>query len=514
MTTSEFPPPVCFGLPDKFDRWRPNQAEACELMLSEKPRFTIAVCPTGFGKSLTYITAALASGKRAVILTSTKGLQNQLISEFGGVEGIMEIKGRSNYTCRLNSKVTCETGLCAFGVKCSFREQGGCEYYDKVKQAKSYKTRVVITNYAYWMSQNEYSTGLGKFDLLILDEAHDAVDHLNSHVSVQFNLKAYEGRYLKKGLPQTHYEWKMWAMETASTLEGEIEATKLARKEKTLITLMNLEAKVRRLAEGIDQTWVWSSYGDQVTISPLWPAPFKEILFLGIPNVVLTSATIVLKTADLLGIPKEDLQHVEFPHSFEVERRPFIHTPTVKMNFRNGEGDKLIWLNRMDAIISKRLGTKGIIHTTSYDRRDVVCGESKFKDYMITHSNTTTQKTVEHFKVSPPPAILVSPSMVTGWDFPGDECRWQIIIKLPYPDLRDNIVKKRGDADKDYINYQVVQRLIQATGRGCRSETDYCETFILDNNITWFMDRNSHLFVSWFDGAYRMERVTPQPLIY
>ena len=74
MITEFIPAPIYFGLPEKFDRWRPYQDEACFLMLQPSPRFTMAVCPTGFGKSLTYITAAMASEGRSVILSLSGSL--------------------------------------------------------------------------------------------------------------------------------------------------------------------------------------------------------------------------------------------------------------------------------------------------------------------------------------------------------------------------------------------------------------------------------------------------------
>ena len=57
-----------------------------------------------------------------------------------------------------------------------------------------------------------------------------------------------------------------------------------------------------------------------------------------------------------------------------------------------------------------------------------------------------------------------------------------------------------------------MQNIIQATGRGCRSVDDYCETYLLDNNIVWYMDRNKHLMVDWFKDVYRIERRIPEPL--
>jgi Rad3-related DNA helicase len=102
--------------------------------------------------------------------------------------------------------------------------------------------------------------------------------------------------------------------------------------------------------------------------------------------------------------------------------------------------------------------------------------------------------------------------MATGWDFPDDECRWQIIIKLPYPDTRGKIMSARSRSDSDFTSYITMQQLIQATGRGVRNKRDWCETFILDNNITWFLKSYKHLSVEWFKGAFMVKVTIPQPL--
>jgi Rad3-related DNA helicase len=139
--------------------------------------------------------------------------------------------------------------------------------------------------------------------------------------------------------------------------------------------------------------------------------------------------------------------------------------------------------------------------------------QSKFRDVMISHSRRDTEKVVRDFKKAQPPLILVSPSMATGWDFPDDECRWQIIVKLPYPDTRGNIIKARSKQDPDFTSYLVMQQLIQACGRGVRSDHDWCETFVTDNNITWFIVKSGHLAVNWFEEAYSARTTIPRPMI-
>lgn len=514
MTNPVLPPPTAFGLPGKFSQWRENQDLACLSMTEPEPRFLLQVCPTGFGKSATYITAATLMEGRTAILTSTKGLQSQLMKDFGSMDGVVEIRGRGNYPCRLNTKVNCDSGLCMFGIKCDFKEGGGCFYFDAVRSAL--RAKVVITNYSYWTAQNEFSEGLGKFDLLVLDEAHSSPDHVIDHTSVQFS-KGFklerEILDLDDSLPNDADTWAVWAEEKLTDAKVELEYAKTHRKEKKFIHLKRLVEKLTRLVDRINRKWVWEDNSFEVILTPTWPAPYCEsVLFLGIPKVVLTSATVVPKTAHLLGIDSSHMKYEEYPHSFPLESRPLIHLPTVRMNFRNGPVEERLWISKLDNIIRDRIGTKGIIHTVSYKRRDFVMENSRYSQHMVTHQRKDTESVVRAFKRAKAPTILVSPSMATGWDFPDDECRWQVIVKLPFPDTRGEIMKARSNQDKDYLSYVVMQQLIQACGRGVRSETDWCETYLLDNNIQWFLKNNEHLCVEWFKGAYKVNPIIPKPL--
>jgi ATP-dependent DNA helicase DinG len=82
-------------------------AEAVEAALSER-RHLIAEAGTGTGKTLAYLVPAILSGKRVVISTGTKNLQEQLFykdipflqKHLGGELRVCYMKGRNNYACR------------------------------------------------------------------------------------------------------------------------------------------------------------------------------------------------------------------------------------------------------------------------------------------------------------------------------------------------------------------------------------------------------------------------------
>jgi Rad3-related DNA helicase len=124
-----------------------------------------------------------------------------------------------------------------------------------------------------------------------------------------------------------------------------------------------------------------------------------------------------------------------------------------------------------------------------------------------------TDDLVRRFKAMNPPAILVTPSVSTGYDFPGKDCECQIIDKVPFPPRQKMVVVAREALDSEYSIYHAIQDLVQAAGRPTRSASDKAETFIIDNNIEWVMNRYRYLVPKWFYQAYSVEPVIPKPLV-
>ena len=99
-----------------LSRWHPNyefrpgqldMAEAVESALKDK-RHLLVEAGTGTGKTLAYLVPAILSGKRVVVSTGTKNLQEQLFfkdipflqQHFERQLKVCYMKGRANYACR------------------------------------------------------------------------------------------------------------------------------------------------------------------------------------------------------------------------------------------------------------------------------------------------------------------------------------------------------------------------------------------------------------------------------
>src|SRR5579872_2086990 len=105
-----------FSRQGSLSQWHPNyeyragqvdMAEAVESALADK-RHLIVEAGTGTGKTLAYLVPALLSGKRIIVSTGTKNLQEQLFfkdvpflqQHFSRPLKVCYMKGRNNYACR------------------------------------------------------------------------------------------------------------------------------------------------------------------------------------------------------------------------------------------------------------------------------------------------------------------------------------------------------------------------------------------------------------------------------
>ncbi|MFB3828137.1 MAG: ATP-dependent DNA helicase [Bryobacteraceae bacterium] len=119
MTTQAKPAPRArsfFSRHGTLSKWHPNyeyrpgqveMAEAVEAALADG-RHLIVEAGTGTGKTLAYLVPALLSGRRIVVSTGTKNLQEQLYfkdvpflqQHFPRPLSVCYMKGRANYACR------------------------------------------------------------------------------------------------------------------------------------------------------------------------------------------------------------------------------------------------------------------------------------------------------------------------------------------------------------------------------------------------------------------------------
>ena len=96
------------ALPDYEPRREQAALAACVEHALATGEHLVAEAGTGIGKSLAYLVPALESGRRVVVATATKALQEQLLTKdvpiaaaaIGRDVRVEVLKGRANYLCR------------------------------------------------------------------------------------------------------------------------------------------------------------------------------------------------------------------------------------------------------------------------------------------------------------------------------------------------------------------------------------------------------------------------------
>lgn len=388
--------------------------------------------------------------------------------------------------------------------------------------------------------------------MLILDEAHDAPDKLAEFCEVELT-EADCDEFLESGLPPVEDgvdAWADWAAHHMRKLTRDLEIARewAANDPETANRLRTFAGKVEFLATarvwqrgepseptvaipGQAVDWVAERTSGPrggnagAKFSPVWAHRYAErFLFCRIPKVVLVSATIMPITARYLGVPPEQMEFREHQSGFHPERRPIYILPTAQMSSKSTDSDYRALTTKIDQIVAGRMDRKGLIHTVSYRLSDFIVDNchNVTRDLMDWcrkqgkwSNREAIRDVVDRYKRGDVRKILVGPSFETGFDFPYDQCEYQIVVKLPFIDSRPAVVAARKKSDKHYLNYVTALRLVQMCGRGMRAADDRCETFILDANARWFLKAARELLPKWFRAALRtVDRIpTPPPKI-
>lgn len=400
----------------------------------------------------------------------------------------------------------------------------GCTYYDKVLAAKYRK--IVNANYAAWISANMYTEGWGKFDLVACDEAHEAEDWIARMLAVRF--QKCHAKLTGSKLPNTTNIaiWVQWANRELSMIRAAIRLEKKKQSQASvkrvikLRTLQQVEAQLKRMAM---MTSEWRVFPDQhhILFQPIWVHQYTEsLLFNRADKVVFASSTMVPNTLNLIGVTDIEMDFWSHPSTFPVSRRPVYYYPVVRMRHGMSLEEELLWINAVDNFISQRLDRKGIIHTVSYTRLNLLLKHSKFASMMVASSpssatgqNTSSAKlTLQRFRMSPTPSILVGPNWSTGIDLKYQDAQYTIIPKVPFPDITDPLHVARSEDNPDYGWYHAGTKLTQSIGRAMRAEDDQNETLITDMSFGTFMSRHRRMIPDWLWAAVTRVTQLPYPL--
>jgi ATP-dependent DNA helicase DinG len=472
-------------------------------------KFVLLELPTGTGKSAVGIAAtkwASTWGSGGYILSTQKALTAQYMRDFATM-GLVELRGRASYDCH-DFRTNCEVGAGLRGKNTSACLQ--CPY--KAAKDRFVSQKIGVTNFDYFLAETLYSGQLPKRSMLVIDEGHILEQKVLGFTDFEispFSLQKYSVAIpiIEDGDIVAATEWihdqMIPAIDTfiRAIPEDDVEQSEDRRQAE------NLARRMRRFVAGNQQEWAFWTDGKRLVFRPLGAARYaQDYLFSRAEVVVIMSATILDFDVfrNTLGIDEKDCVCLAVPSEFPGENRPIFYRPVGSMNFHNKASTLPKIADALDKLLRARPDVKGLIHTNSYDMNRLLTQALRAAGHgsrIVTHGSGGAEAAIERHILSDAPTVLCSPAMTEGLDLRDDLSRFQVVVKVPYPPFKDPYVVARRRLDKDWYSWQTAMRLIQATGRSVRSETDYAETYIVDSNFGDFRRLNQRLLPAWWRAA-------------
>ncbi len=547
-------PADCFPYPS-MRRFQKDVLEQVDQAMASK-RFIVLEAPVGFGKSA--VAAALCTYlSSAYILTSTKQLQDQYASDFG----FPVVKGKSNFQCRVPissglfppcSKGRCEADwrlsdcphyltfeeydehrrrLCTRDSKREHvKDEKLCPYYDQ--KWSGFRAPVTVCNYPFLLSELKYTKDVPHRRLLVCDEAHDLEKQIVGFASfslVRSELERYwsgdDGKRFV--IPDRGVDEPAAWLDVLSDTKGVLDefcATHLedGTLQDRVAACKDLDEALERFIadlEGDPTNWVVNSVKkakdgsiDEVVFQPIQIGSFTSPLFETADSVLFMSATIFSKEllCRTLGMEEEDVSYVSVPEStFPVENRPIYALNTARLSWTSMDASLGSIAGAVDAIMDRHVGERGVIHTTSYYQVNYIMQHvsEPNRERLVTTEGSSERSVLLRIHGSTDASVLISPSLFQGVDLKDEMSRFQVVVKVPYPDLSERRTVVKLQRDSAWYDWQTALRLVQTYGRSVRSETDYAVTYVLDSNFMRFVNVHRGLFPGYFLDALRSEGV-------
>ena len=498
----------------------------------------ILSAPTGVGKSLIAATLARYFGS-SFIVTASKQLQDQYSKD---LKFLMPVKGKSNFAClklmdqesllksdtrgAIQRGLTCEKGVCEEttmknGKKvkesCQFKPKLG-EPHDDTKDSCYYyeqKYRALTSPHSIWnyaayfqlmkFNKKAYAEYVSK-PIAIFDEAHKVEDQIIQFIGVDI-YSTYLSECHIDEKPYNLSEMNMVAKLLDDLARSYSEQIKELLDSRAFILnpdyalLAKLESRYEKMANAHAEIFINKNnfvvndpFSDErgnfrsVSVKPLDISKYVKTFF-DIENQVFMSATIDKDSfCENAGLDSDRVGFVDTPRSpFPPDSRRINFLNTKKLSYSSSRDDELAVIKKIDDIMSQHSTERGLILTSSekkcIDIRNNL-SEKNRQRIRICHSrneNGMTQDEVLQEHAFDEDGVLLSSSLWEGVDLKDDLSRFQIIAKVPYPNLSEKRTKDKMKRFPLWYKSQTITKLLQGFGRSIRSENDWAVTYVLDS---------------------------------
>lgn len=542
------------------------------ILNADRPDRTIIQAPTGSGKSITAMVIAGVLNEyfnmKGYILISDLSLLDQYIRD---IERYLPewgyIKGQDNYSC-LKNGMDYRFGQCHMidGLKrigeimlqyddCS----PSCAYIqDRIRAAQA---GVTLCTYHHFLShQNMRLHGATSYafqarDFIICDEAHKIVDIVQQMYSVvigEKTIKLVHNIAKQVDMDENDESIKRVEEKVTNLLDSpEVPSIILNRVSEIYSAIdtfdHNVSPIVRRLVDGKNKTamslsirygqikdvleelssftenartaddivFTLASDGKTVTLNRLNEnLLMKKHFHPYYKYAVFMSATIGDPVEFSKNAAFDDYDFLDIPSTFDFTYSKIFFVPGHKMSIKYKQESMPSVANMIGNIMKLYETMRGCILVSSYsmakEMRDMLPVEEQ-KRVLLYENSREKIDALNRYKYGTNNYVLIGPSLFDGISLDDDLCRFIIIAKIPYPDLSNKFCNKKRELNPAWYSSQAALSIIQGVGRGVRSETDWCQTFILDDCFSMLLQMSWKTFSKDFKA--RIQKITKESLV-
>lgn len=464
------------------------------------------------------------------------------------------LKGQQNYICNKNA-LPFPSGVCQLNNCKSYGDiakkysdcASDCEYI--LLRHKAVESPVLVCTYSFWLLQQNYvknrvmNPPFTDRDFVICDEAHKLQSIVQSHFSPKFGKEDFTKILTVKNIVDGNGSaggWKEYTdlrneifnetdnekllkllseycdilvklSQKTDDIRADVARTtkdvgKMGKEDLNILRACNfLDNHVETFQEYIDIIEDIGAYAlvkndsekDTITFNCLDESYLMDKYFRkNCAKRMYMSATIGDPDAFShdVAIPNRKF-YLRMPSVFDYTNSPIFFIKDYELSYRKKDQSLPYIIKMIDGALNMYKDYRGIIQTGSYAfAKALKDGLSKenAKRIILYEDSTSKSESLELYKISEN-RVLVGPSLVEGLSFDDDLCRFQIIMKVPYPSLTDKFISAKMNYDKQWYSNTTAISILQGVGRGVRNMNDWCVTFIVDG-----------CFLRLFQMSYKM----------
>lgn len=458
--------------------------------------------PTGSGKTAIYLTAAVESGLRTLVIVPRNGLQEQVASYSGKMNiPILYLFERAKMCNKNSSKPPC---LSKFrkGNKWFFKINNEIVEYPCLDCPYEIRKNVIKHLFSEnkciaVMNQGNFWFLRSMAEFVIVDEADETLRSITDAVSFP---ERYES--------DDPYEVLTWMKNRVeNVIKKVLTALEETRKEDELVKLNTLLNKFERKLRKIE---FFMSYPSNKLITYVKKnSTYVELLDepVNVVKKLFPDSKICLVTATPPPTVKVEVEHTsELPFRAKVIYAP-IGNMSVRNVFSRSNADLL---EKAAEFIAKTYDY--VVKLTGMKKAPIHCGnlakhgtyiyeilrENGFKVLLMEEGNQI-ESIREFLQGDYDFLCVVAAEYGYDWGF----SPIQYILKVPYADLGDPrlqaIKRLLGDQKfNEWYDWDALSRLIQACGRNARGPNDFGITIILDSCFERLYRRFESKIPQWF----------------